>query len=519
MGTKQAWALLAKHWRIRQQCTIGALFVADGGRFDKFSLRLNDLLLDFSKTTLENESVRLLLQLAVAAKVEARRDAMLAGDIVNGSEGRAALHTALRADGGKISINGEAVLPEIRQQRLAMLTYAEQCRGADITATNGDAYTDVVNIGIGGSDLGPAMATAALAPYHDGPRLHFVSNMDGAHLADTLSGLDAKRTLLIVSSKTFTTMETLTNAVAARQWLSAALGEDNARLHIVAVTAKTEKATDFGVSQVFPHWEWVGGRYSLWGATGLPLALAIGASRFEQFLAGARAMDAHFAFAPAAQNLPLMLGLIGVWHRNICGYPTRAVLPYSQRLNLLPMYLQQLDMESNGKNILQDGQPTPTDTAPIIWGGVGSNAQHAYFQMLHQGTDIVPCEFIAAARCHERNDEQHKLLLANCLAQSAALAFGGNSADKPSHSQFAGNRPSVTILYEQLTPYTLGGLIALCEHRTFVEGTIWGVNSFDQWGVELGKTMAKSLFAAWDNDDGGEDSSTRGLLRHIRRLS
>ena len=457
MGTKQAWALLASHWRSRQQDTIGALFAADDGRFDKFSLCLNNLLLDFSKTTLNDESVRLLLQLAATVKIEARRDAMFAGGIANDSEGRAALHTALRADGGEISVNGEAVLPEIRQQRLAMLAYAKQCRRAEITATNGDAYTDVVNIGIGGSDLGPAMATAALAPYHDGPRLHFVSNMDGAHLADTLLGLDAKRTLLVVSSKTFTTMETLTNAVAARQWLSAALGEDDARLHIVAVTAEAGRAADFGVSQVFPYWEWVGGRYSLWGAVGLPLALAIGASHFEQFLAGARAMDEHFVAAPAAKNLPLMLGLVGVWHRNICGYPTRAVLPYSQRLNLLPMYLQQLDMESNGKNILQDGQPTPTSTAPVVWGGVGTNAQHAYFQMLHQGTDIVPCEFIAAARCHERNEGQHKLLLANCLAQSAALAFGDNSADKPSHSQFAGNRPSVTVLYEQLTPILWAG--------------------------------------------------------------
>lgn len=495
-----------------QQQSLPQLFTDDPRRFEKFSLTLDDLLLDFSKTALTENAVALLLQLADAAGVAARRDAMFAGDIVNDSEQRAALHVALRG-GRNENIKGmENVTADVLAQRRDMLDYAEQCRDGRLTAADGGRFSNVVNIGIGGSDLGPAMAAAALAPYRDGLRPHFVSNMDGAHLADTLAHLDAKRTLVIISSKTFTTRETLENAARARDWLAA--NNAAADQHLVAVTAAADKAQAFGCGRVFSYASWVGGRYSLWGAVGLPLALAIGAAPFGEFLAGGRDTDVHFCTAPMRQNLPLMLGLVGVWHRNACGYPTRAVLPYDQRLRLLPEYLQQLDMESNGK-------PAMHATAPVVWGTAGTNAQHAYFQMLHQGTDIVPCEFLLAARATAADNEQHRLLVANCLAQSAALMHGDDDENKPPHRRFAGNRPSVTLLYRELTPRTLGRLIALFEHRAFVEGVLWGINSFDQWGVELGKTLANALHSRLDEDSGdsGDDSSTRGLLGHYRKFA
>ena len=492
---------------------MGELFAEDTHRFADFSACLDDMLLDFSKTSICRAALPLLLDMAKAAEVEVRREAMFAGEKINRSEDRAVLHTALRA----VETGGSDVMDEVCSERVRLLSFAEGCRCGDITAADGKPYTDVVNIGIGGSDLGPAMATAALAPFADsGLALHFVSNMDGAHLGDTLAKLSAARTLVIVSSKTFTTIETMTNAAAAREWLrceSAAAAQQQ----IVAITAAVARAHEFGASEVFSYRDWVGGRYSLWGAVGLPLALAVGTEHFGELLDGACAMDTHFRTAPPEKNLPLLLALIGVWHRNVCGYPTRAVLPYDQRLHMLPAYLQQLEMESNGKRVLLNGEIVSTATVPVIWGSAATNAQHAYFQMLHQGTDIVPCEFIAAVRPVNADDEQHKMLLANCLAQSAALMRGDMEAESP-HRQFTGERPSVTILYRELSPYALGRLIALYEHRVFCEGVIWGINSFDQWGVELGKTMARDLRPLLDEhaENSMQDASTCGLLAYIR---
>jgi glucose-6-phosphate isomerase len=412
-----------------------------------------------------------------------------------------------------------------------MAAFADGIRSGAIAATDGGKFTDIVNIGIGGSDLGPAMATLALAPYHDGPRAHFVSNVDGAHIHDTLQGLDPKRTLIIVASKTFTTVETMTNAKTALTWMRAALGEE-AGSHFAAVSTALDKTAAFGIDpgRVFGFWDWVGGRYSVWGAVGLPLMIAVGPENFVAFLTGAYEMDQHFATAPLPQNMPVLLGLVGVWHRNFCGYPTRAVLPYDQRLLRLPAYLQQLDMESNGKSVTLDGSPVASATGPVVWGEPGTNGQHAFYQLLHQGTNVVPCEFMVAAVGHEPALEyHHELLLANCLAQSEALMKGRTleealaTVSDPAlapHKVFPGNRPSTTLVYTMLDPGTLGRLIALYEHRVFVEGVIWGINSFDQWGVELGKELATALLPMVQSGSGfgGKDGSTAGLLEVITDL-
>jgi glucose-6-phosphate isomerase len=368
------------------------------------------------------------------------------------------------------------------------------------------------------------MATAALAPYHDGPRVHFVSNVDGAHLADTLKTLDPATTLFVVVSKTFTTLETMTNAASARAWLAGALGEAAVPGHFAAVSTVLDKVAAFGIApeRTFGFWDWVGGRYCLWSAAGLALMIAVGPERFAEILAGGRAIDAHFRGAPLVGNLPVMLGLVGVWHRNICGFPTRAVLPYDQRLARFPAYVQQLDMESNGKRVGLDGTEVPRATGPVVWGEPGTGGQHAFFQLLHQGTDVVPCEFLLAAQGHESDlAHHHDLLMANCLAQSAALMTGRSAGDAP-HRAFPGDRPSVTVLYSRLDPFTLGRLVALYEHRVLVEGAVWGIDSFDQWGVELGKEMANDLrpFVAGEVDPTAaeHDASTVGLLRHLRQV-
>lgn len=464
----------------------------------------------------------MLLALARQSKVVPLRRAMFTGKKINVSENRAVLHTALRAsESQKIFCNGRNVMPSVLKARRAMLAFAALCRRGAKTGAGGPV-SDVVNIGIGGSDLGPAMATEALCPFHDGPRLHFVSNMDGAHLADTLRGLSPKKTLVIVSSKTFTTAETMENAARAKSWLDKGAGKAAASKRLVAVTASPAAARAFGAESIFDYPEWVGGRYSVWGPVGLPLALAIGGRRFLDFLEGGRAMDEHFRNAPPKKNLPVLLGLCGVWHRNVCNMPSRAVLPYAQRLRLLPAYLQQLDMESNGKSVMRNDAKCPNDTAPIVWGSAGTNAQHAYFQMLHQGTHVVPCEFIAFAQGFEKDGAQQEMLAANCIAQSAALMLGDCSRELPPYRRFPGGRPSITLLCRRLTPYVLGQIIALYEHRALVEGAIWGVNSFDQWGVELGKTLARQVRAAMDEGDPGanaeHDSSTRGLIRNFRRM-
>lgn len=516
-------------------------FAADPQRFEKFSASDGDLLLDWSKCAVDARTMELLENLAEAADLEGRRDAMFAGNKINVTEGRAVLHTALRNLTGKgIVLDGQDVKAEVLGVLDAMGAFADAVRSGKAAGATGKKITDIVNIGIGGSDLGPAMATLALAPYHDGPRAHYVSNIDGAHIHDTLKGLSAETTLFIIASKTFTTVETMTNAETARRWVEKALGKEAVGKHFAAVSTALDLVAKFGIApdRVFGFWDWVGGRYSVWGAIGLPVMIAIGPKDFRAFLDGAHEMDEHFRTAPLANNLPALMGLIGWWHRVICKYPARAVIPYDQRLSRLPAYLQQLDMESNGKSVTLDGGAVTTPTGPLVWGEPGTNGQHAFFQLLHQGTDFIPVEFLAAAVGHEPElKHHHDLLLANCLAQSEAfmkgrtleearaqmLAKGMAPADVDRiapHRVFSGDRPSVTILYRKLDPHTFGRLIALYEHRVFVEGTLFNINSFDQWGVELGKELATGLLPVVEGKENAAkwDASTTGLVEHIHRL-
>ena len=518
-----------------------AAFAADPDRFAKFSAADGDLLVDWSKCAVNSTTMDLLERLALAANVPARRDAMFAGKKINITEDRAVLHTALRTPRGqKLILDGHDVIPDVHAVLDAMEAFSEAIRSGAAPGATGKKITDIVNIGIGGSDLGPAMATLALAPWHDGPRAHYVSNVDGAHIHDTLKGLDPATTLFIIASKTFTTIETMTNAETARKWIEAALGKAAVAKHFAAVSTALDKVKAFGIApdRVFGFWDWVGGRYSLWGAIGLPIMISVGAKNFRDFLAGAHAMDEHFRSAPLKKNLPVLMGLIGYWHRVVCGFPARAVIPYDQRLSRFPAYLQQLDMESNGKQVTLDGGHAATPTGPLVWGEPGTNGQHAFFQLLHQGTDVIPVEFLAAAQGHEPElKHHHDLLLANVLAQSAALMKGRTLAEAREqmlskgmaaaevdriapHRVFPGNRPSVTILYKTLDPYTFGRLIALYEHRVFVEGVLFDINSFDQWGVELGKELATGLLPVVEGkeDAARHDTSTAGLVRHIHRL-
>ncbi len=532
---RACWSALKTHHAKVGSRAILSLF-ADEARFDAFSATTDGLLLDFSKTNIDHTGLGLLCDLFDAAEVADKRAAMFAGARINATENRAVLHTALRRAGdAPVLVDGLDIMPEIRKTRTRMERFCEGIRCGTITASDGKPFTDVINIGIGGSDLGPAMAVLALAPYHDGPRVHFVSNVDGAHIRDTLERLDAARTLVIITSKTFTTIETMTNAKAAINWLEATVGQD-APAHLAAVSSATDKTAAFGIdlARVFGFGDYVGGRYSLWGPVGLSLMLAIGPQDFARFLAGAAAMDRHFQTAEPRDNLPVLLALTGIWHHNICGYPTRAILPYDQRLSRLPAYFQQLDMESNGKSVALDGSALETASGPIVWGEPGTNGQHAFYQLLHQGTAVVPAEFLIAARGFEEDlRHQHDLLKANCLAQSqalmvgrnltqahkiaATLGFDGDELDRQAaHRVFAGNRPSITLVYDKLTPFTLGQIIALYEHRVFVEGAIWGINSFDQWGVELGKELAMELLPLVQGERcDAQDGSTQGLLKAL----
>ncbi len=534
-----AWEDLARAARRTRKRRIVELFEADPARFDGFSARCGGTLLDYSKTRIDAEIRGLLLQLLEERDVPGKRDAMFEGARINRSENRPVLHSALRNRSGQpLVVDGTDVMPGVRSTLEAMAAFAEGVRSGTIAAADGGAFTDVINIGIGGSDLGPAMATQALAPYHDGPRVQYVSNIDGAHIADTLKGLDPARTLVIVASKTFTTLETMTNAETARAWLKSALGRE-AGAHLTAVSSAPEKTRAFGIApeRVFSFEDWVGGRYSVWGPVGLPLMIAIGAEAFGQFLDGAYAMDCHFRETPAERNLPMLMAMVGIWHRNFCGYATRAVLPYDQRLARLPAYLQQLDMESNGKRVTAEGVPLKPGTGPVVWGEAGTNGQHAFYQLLHQGTVIVPCEFLVAADGHEADlAHHHDILVANCLAQSQALmtgrgegrtrrmlaeaGVGGDLTMLARSRTFPGNRPSTTLIYPKLTPEILGQIIALYEHRVFVEGAVWGINSFDQWGVELGKELAVGLLGnvkSGEVPEGG-DASTAGLISEVARL-
>ncbi len=512
------------------------------GRAQDFSAQTDGLLFDYSKTNIDGQTRDMLLGLVEDAELTRRRKAMFTGEKINETEGRAVLHTALRnLDGGPVLVDGQDVMPGVLDTLDRMSDFAQKLRSGDIAPVGGGRFSDVVNIGIGGSDLGPAMACLALAPYHDGPRCHFVSNVDGAHIHDVLKGLDPATTLIIVASKTFTTIETMTNGATARDWLAASLGDGMVGAHLAALSSATDKTTQWGIdpARVFGFEDWVGGRYSLWGPIGLSLMIAIGPENFRDFLRGAQAMDQHFQVAPMADNMPVMLALVGIWHNQICGYATRAVLPYDQRLIRLPAYFQQLEMESNGKRVSLDGADLVQNSGPVVWGEPGTNGQHAFYQLIHQGTRVVPCEFMVAAQGHEPElDHQHRLLMANCLAQSEALMTGrsldqardimaakglaGSELDRQArHRVFPGNRPSCTLVYPMLTPFVLGQIIALYEHRVFVEGVILGLNSYDQWGVELGKELAVALEPIVSGVEGAaqKDGSTQMLVKYLRGLA
>jgi len=532
---------LMKHRARLDEKPMRELFAEDASRFDSFSATFGDILLDYSKNRIDQKALAALFELAREVDVEGRRDRMWAGEHINSTEDRAVLHMALRYQGDqKVMVDGKDVMPDVRAVLDAMRVFSDKVRDGSIRGATGEQFTDVINIGIGGSDLGPAMVTLALAPYtRPDLRAHYVSNVDGAHIHDTLKGLDPKRTMFIIASKTFTTDETMTNARSARQWIAEALGEAAVNDHFAAVSTNLEGCDRFGIRQdrIFGFWDWVGGRYSVWSAIGLPVAIAVGFDNFHAFLKGAAAMDEHFRTAPLERNLPVIMGLIGVWYRNAWGFSAHAVLPYDQRLSRLSAYLQQLDMESNGKHVTLSGKQVDYPTGPILWGEPGTNGQHAFYQLIHQGTDPIPCDFLVAAVPHESLPPHHVKLVANVLAQSEALMLGkteaevmnelkGTGLDKAAikalapHKVFEGNRPSNTIVYRQLDPETLGKLIALYEHKVFVQGTVWNINSFDQWGVELGKQLAKALLPAVEGSESGEghDSSTRGLLAHFHKL-
>ncbi|HTP71995.1 MAG TPA: glucose-6-phosphate isomerase [Burkholderiaceae bacterium] len=529
-----AWRALQGHYEAHgRDLDLRDAFMRDGGRFAALSLQAPDVFGDLSKNRWDTFTRKLLVELAHECGMPARRDAMFAGAPINTTEGRAVLHTALRAPRGA-GPHGD----EVHAVLDAVLAFAERVRdgaaGGARSAGDVASIRDVVNIGIGGSDLGPQMAVPALDAFATRDiAFHFVSNVDGHDIAPVLRRLQPESTLFIVASKTFTTQETMANAEVARAWFVAQGGRDIAR-HFVAVTTNLEAAAQFGIATTFGFWDWVGGRYSMWSAIGLPIAIAIGAAHFRTLLAGAHAMDRHFAEAPLETNLPAQLGLLDVWYRGFHGFASRSVAPYHQGLRRLPAYLQQLEMESNGKGVDLDGQPLPYGTSPVVWGEPGTNGQHAFFQMLHQGTDVVPVEFIAVREPSHPYASLHRKALANCLAQSQALMLGKSTAQARSerapsasatldtdvlarHRTFPGNRPSTTLVLDALTPRSLGALIALYEHRVFTSGAVWGINSFDQWGVELGKALCNRLLPRFDSGDAsGLDPSTAGLLGRLR---
>ena len=518
------WAQLQAHFQAQGHALdLRDAFAADAERFGRFSQSAPYVFADLSKNLIDAATEKLLFDLARQCGVEEHRDAMFAGEKINHTEGREVWHVLLRdseqktAEAGVeiaqaatdlIASHRAAEQAKVHETLTAMLAYAEQVR-AD------QAITDIVNIGIGGSDLGPQMAVLALDAFADsGKRLHFVSNVDGHELAATLKQLKVDSTLFLIASKTFTTIETMTNARSAKAWFEANGGTDTAR-HFAALTTNVVAANVFGITTTFGFWDWVGGRYSMWSAIGLPLAIAVGAQGFRDFLAGAHAMDEHFRTAPLESNLPVRLALLDIWYRNFHGFTSRCIAPYHSALKRYPAYLQQLEMESNGKQVDGEGQRLPFGTSPVLWGEPGTNGQHAYFQMLHQGTDVVPLEFVAVKKPRHTLPQHHELLLANVLAQAQALMVG--KSDSGGHKNFPGNRPSTFLLLDDLTPAALGALIALQEHRVFVSGSLWGINSFDQWGVELGKVLAKDIEARLASGDvSGLDGSTAGLLSRLR---
>jgi glucose-6-phosphate isomerase len=513
-----AWKALAAHRTKIAAASLTELFAADASRARRFSIEAGEVMLDYSKHWVDAEAMRLLAALAAQAQLPAWTARMFGGDPINNTEARPVLHVALRS-GDKAFPQGRDVMPAVRGVREHMRRFAGEAHGGVLKGADGRDITDIVNIGIGGSDLGPRMLVRALRKYGKAsPRLHFVSNIDPADLEAVLAGLTPGTTFFIVASKTCTTAETLANAARARAWLEAALGKSSVlSRHFAAVTANAAGAEALGVppERVFPMWDWVGGRYSVWSAVGLPVALAAGMDAFEELLAGASAMDAHFRNEPLERNMPVILALLEIWYVNFFGAQTRAVIPYSEDLRDLPAYLQQLEMESNGKRVDRDGNEVDYATAPVVWGTSGTPSQHSFHQLLHQGTHLIPVDFIVVGRNGEQSAE-HAALAANALAQSAALAFGNPAPGAP-HKALPGNRPSSTLLLERLAPRALGALIALSEHKVFVEGVIWNLNSFDQWGVEHGKNLARTLLPRLleGGDAADLDASTRGLLARL----
>ncbi|CCG42602.1 glucose-6-phosphate isomerase [Magnetospirillum molischianum] len=539
--TLPAWQALTEKADPKALPSMRELFATDPDRFATFSLRLDDLLLDYSKNRIDRETRALLLDLARQAGVEAAREAMFGGEPINLTEHRSVLHVALRNRSDRpVRVGGTDVMPEIRAVLARMKTFSERVRSGAWRGATGKPIRDVVNIGIGGSDLGPAMVADALKSYQR-PDLavHFLSNVDGTHAAEILKLCAPETTLFIVASKTFTTQETLANARTARDWLVSALGEAAVEHHFVALSTNAKAVAAFGIdtANMFEFWDWVGGRYSLWSAIGLSIAVAIGFDRFEEMLGGAYAMDEHFRTAPLEANMPVLLALVGVWNANFLGAEAIAILPYDQYLHRLPAYLQQLDMESNGKSTSRDGHPVTWSTGPVLFGEPGTNGQHAFYQLIHQGSRLVPCDFLASAETHNPLGNHHLLLLSNVLAQAEALMRGKTEDEARAeltkaglsgaeleaqlpHRLFPGNRPSNTLLYRSLDPRTLGMLLALYEHKVFVQGVIWDINSFDQWGVELGKALAKAILPELSGDTPvtPHDSSTAGLIATIRTL-
>ena len=533
-----AWKELEKQYAVMRTMHMRDMFAKNPKRFEEFSVSLKDFFLDYSKNRIDRRTMDMLVELAKETGVEAARDRMFSGEKINITENRAVLHTALRNMSDEpVYVDGKNVMPQIKEVLAKMKAFSKAVRSGEFKGATGKAMTDVVNIGIGGSDLGPVMVVEALKHYQkENLNVHFVSNVDGTHMVETLKKLDPETTLFIVASKTFTTQETLTNARTARAWLVDALGENAVEHHFVALSTNTEEVKKFGIdpANMFAFWDWVGGRYSLWSAIGLSIAIAVGFDNFAELLAGAYDMDVHFKTAPLAENIPVILGLLGVWYHNFFGAEAYAVLPYDQYLHRLPAYLQQADMESNGKGVTRDGQPVHYTTGPILFGEPGTNGQHSFYQLIHQGTHLIPCDFIIPAVSLNETDNHHPILISNVLAQAEALMRGKNAQEVRAeleskgeteekiekllnHKIFSGNRPSNMIVVSQFSPRILGMLIAMYEHKIFVQGVIWNVNSYDQWGVELGKQLAgKILPEILDNKPvTTHDSSTNGLIDKI----
>ncbi len=536
------WKELERHWSQIRQTHMRELFAADPDRGKRFAITECGILLDYSKNRITADTMELLLQLARTVDVPGWRERMFTGEPINNTEGRSVLHTALRNRSNRpVLVGGEDVMPGVNAVLAQMELFSNRIRSGEWRGHTGKSITDVVNIGIGGSNLGPLMVCEALRHYQSpGLRVHFVSNVDATHLIETLKPLDPETTLFIVASKTFTTQETLTNAHAARAWCLDTLKDERAiARHFVAVSTNREAVAAFGIDtdNMFVFWSWVGGRYSLWSAIGLPIAVAVGMERFYELLEGAHAMDEHFRSADLGQNMPVILALLGVWYINFAGAATHAILPYDQYLQLLPDYLQQADMESNGKQVTRDGRPVDYSTGPVLWGMAGTDGQHAFYQLIHQGTQMIMADFIVPVQSHNELGDQHEKLLSNCLAQTEALMHGKTRQEARAeleasgieqerveallpHKQFPGNSPSNTMLIDKLTPRRLGSLIALYEHKIFVQGVIWNLNSFDQWGVELGKQLANVILPELQGDVavGEHDSSTAALIDYCKKM-